>query len=587
MRPSSQRLLCVTLAACGDPSGPAGTDDTDPTHAVDTDVSGGRVWLPPEAQAVRVSMALRGVHPTAADLQTVRADPTQLPTLVDAWLDDPRFGETVRDLYNEVLLTRSVDQQFPQLGPLLKVPRKQILDAVGDEPLALIERVVLEDRPFTDVVTSSTTVLDAVGAKIWSGHDYAAGGPDEQEVHWTDHRPAAGVLSTNALWSRHPSNGSNYNRGRANVIADALLCEDFMSRDVQIGGDVDLSDPAAVNRAVSTRPECVSCHQALDPLASNLWVFSPIVSPGSVAVSYLAGCSTFPLDQCYPFDPYLKDGGLVPVLLGLRAPGYYGHATADLGDVGAAIAADPRFAQCAARRFWSGFAEVPISDVPFDLVADLQRAFTSSGFNAKALARAAVLSPDFLTLDASDPDVAARAVGPLVVRPFQHARLIEDLTGFAYTLSTDDLICATTKLNCYGDVELATDDVYGFRSMTGGIDGVRVTRPTHTFTPVKLLFAAAIAEEAAGWVVKKELRATGERALLDQVGPTTTDEPTVRAQLASLHQRLYAESVTADSAAVDADWALWSTVLVRTADPDDAWSATLSAMLQAPDLLVY
>ncbi|MCB9681551.1 MAG: DUF1800 family protein [Alphaproteobacteria bacterium] len=581
-------LLLAVGCAGVDPDG--GTDDGVDTDTTPSTADGPRQLLSPTEQAVRISTALRARHPTAAELQAVADDPAALDALVDTWLDDPALGATIRSMYAEVLLQRSVDLNYPPLGPLIDATRQELVGAVAEEPLALIERVVTQGLPFTDIVTADWTVLDSTASQMWSGHDYPQGASGEQVVHYTDGRPLAGILSTNGLWARHVSAGSNYHRGRANLIADALLCEDFLARDVPIPGDLDLSDDAVVANALAERPECVSCHQALDPLAANLWDFHPEYTTGAVATSYLAGCATGApfLGLCYPFDPYRPALGLGRVLLRLREPGYYGTPTDDLADVGADIAADPRFARCTVQRFWSWFTETPLEDAPFEVVARLQQDFVASGYDARALLRTIVTHPDFLAVDANRPELAVRAPGPLVVRPFQHARIVEGITGFSWKVKVDDLLCTAGRLGCYGDVVLAEDDVKGFRAMTGGVDGARVTSPTHTMTPVKALFAAALAEEAAGWVVRQELGiGAGTRRLFTQVDADTTDEVTVRAQLASLHADVLAELVAPDDPAVDASFALWSTVLARGGSPLEAWKATLSAMLQSPQILLY
>ena len=119
----------------------------------------------------------------------------------------------------------------------------------------LVRRVVEEDLPLTALVTADWTVLDAVGASLWRGHDYDPGGPDVQVVAFTDGRPAAGLPTTNGLWVRHASMGSNANRGRANAVSNALLCVDYLSRDVPIDGSLDLTDDDAVAAANAPPPE--------------------------------------------------------------------------------------------------------------------------------------------------------------------------------------------------------------------------------------------------------------------------------------------------------------------------------------------
>lgn len=576
--------LLAILSAC---DGGGGAPDGDDPRVVETP-DGPRVLLSPEDRAVRQSMALLGVRPSIDDLERARTEPGALDALVQEAVDDPRFGETVKHLYAELLHLRSYELVMPPRGPLETADRESLSRALSEEPLRLIERVVLEDRPFTEIVTADTTVLDEVGAVLWRGHAYDPGGPAIQEVAFTDGRPGAGILSTHGLWVRHPSNGRNDQRARANLIADALLCEDFLGRDVPAVGAIDLSDPVAVSRALERQDECVSCHQSLDPMAATLWTMFPSHNAGLVDVSYDAGCFP-PADFCYPLRMYRPDLELAWAFYGLRSPGYYGAPVDDLGDLGQSIADDPRFATCTVRRFWSYFAQVDAEDVPLEVVSPLRDAFVASGFDAKALAAAVVTHPDFLALEAPDSAFADRVVGPLVARPFQLAQAVEDLTGFRWVADVDPFVCGTSPYGCYGPADIAQDDIFGYRAMAGGVDGARILRPTHTFTPIRELFAAALAEEAAGYVVREDFARPDrtQRRLLDRAEAANRSAETVRPQLAALHGRILGEVVDADDPAVDPTWALFEAVLARSGEPRDAWRAVLAAMLQSPDLQAY
>jgi hypothetical protein len=575
--------MILLLLACGAPDPADG-----PPPTVDPPAVSELVPLPPRHQLVRISTALRGVRPSAEERETT--DPAARDALIDAWLDDPRFGATVRDLYAELLLMRSTELRLLQTGPMASVPMGEISRALSEEPLALIEHVVMHDRPFTEIVTADYTLLDGRAAKIWRDHDYDPQGPDLQQVRWTDGRPAAGILSTNGLWTRHPSNGANYHRGRANRVSSTLLCQDFLTSDVPIDPTIDLSDDAAVADAVNRNPACVACHQDLDPLAAHLWPFQPVVSEGSQLLAQLSGCTLLG-DLCYPmamYQPLFTNAWLV---LGLRPPAYDDEPSRDVGDLGRHIAADPRFARCAADRFWSYLTQTPRLEIPDRVTDALQATFIDSGFSAKALARAVVTHPEFLARDAATPGLAAELPGPQLLRPEQLGRLLDDLTGFRMIVEVDELVCTLTGLTCYGDVDWMADDVYGMRAIAGGIDGARVTEPTHTATPTRLLALAAMAEEAAGWVVPRDLQEpdASARRLLHLVERDTTeerDEAALRAQLVALHARVLGEDVATDGPEVAADLALWTAVRARR-DPEAAWKALLTAMFQSPQLLFY
>jgi hypothetical protein len=576
--------LLVGLLAC-DRADPPVTDPdpSDPVEQPDPSLTP----LPPTAALARASMALRGVRPTPDELRAVAADPSRFDGYVDEWLRDPRFAATVRDLYADVLYVRSPDATLPQLGPHLRTPRKQLQDAVANEPLRLIERVVTDDLPLTTLVTADWTVLDATGASLWRGHGYDPSGADVQQVPHTDGRPAAGLLTTNGLWVRHASMGANYNRGRANAVSRALLCVDHLDRDVPIDGSIDLADDDAVADAVDTNPACVSCHQSLDPLAATLWPIFPQVDVGAVGLAYLSGCAGPLGDLCYPARLWRPELSGAWRLLRLRPPGLSGQPVDDLGALGAAIAADPRFATCAADRFWSYLTQTPLDEVPFEVSAQLTTTFLDAGLSARALAAAVVTHPRFLARAAVDPAVDAALRGPLIARPEQLGRMVEALTGFAWTQSVDGPECTLLDLNCYGDVELTTDDVFGFRAMAGGVDGASVLVPVLHPTPVQQLALAALAEDAAGFLLRNDLDLpAAERRLLTLVELDTTDEPAVRAQLAELHLAVLSELVDPAGPEVDATWQLWQAVHARST-PRRAWTATLAALLQAPQAWMY
>jgi len=165
---------------------------------------------------------------------------------------------------------------------------------LNEEPLRLIEYVIREGRPYTEILTADYTLCNDVTMSVWGrnqpifeGIDYSIGLSVEQPLAgaryqgWNRCRyvepghSTAGVLSTNAFYMRHQSAGGNMNRGRANVITAAFLCLDFLDQPVTLSAEtVDLADPDAVLNAVK-EPPCSQCHQDLDRIASFLFNYRP------------------------------------------------------------------------------------------------------------------------------------------------------------------------------------------------------------------------------------------------------------------------------------------------------------------------
>ena len=582
---SMAALALLLLTGCGAPQEPA-----PPTTALEPAVE----YLSPTEHLVRASMALRGVRPSLDEITAVAQDPGALEGLVDGWLQSEAFGATIRDMHAEALLVRSEGLRYPQLGPLFGVDGVDIVYGISEAPLKLIEDIVLRDAPYTEIVTAQSTLTNEVGAIIF-GQDWDPSGEEWQVTTWGDARPVAGILSESALWLRHISDGSNYHRGRANLIADALLCSDFLGRDIAITSDVDLSDDAAVADAVNSQAECVGCHQALDPLAGLLWGFRGKINQTAVLRAYQDGycdgtAQGGQVQNCFPlthYRPQLEDRWEE---VGLREPGYFGMEALDLEDLGQLIAADPRFSLCTAKRFWGYLAQQEVGDVPLEIAAPLQDVFVQSGYSARTLARTIVLSDAFRVSHATAEDAGMVHASLQVLRPQQAARMLEDLTGFAWLVDLDPRVggikpCVQNG-DCNGVVNMVTTSGFGFEAMTGGIDSNLVLVPTHTTTPIKSLFSGAVAAEAAGYVVGNDVAADpAERRLLTALDGEVTED-VARAQLVALHARVLGEVVADDSVEVDASYALFATALAAS-DPVTAWTVVLTAFLQDTSLLFY
>jgi hypothetical protein len=565
-----------------------GSDEgTDGSDGSGTD-GGGTVPLPdtslsPARQLARISIALRGLPPSAEDFTAIESDPTRLASFVDTYLYDPAFLETIKDAYAERLLLRQ-DQVIPLSddGPMVAYSESGAF-AMFESPLQLIAHVVDEDRSFTDIVTTDDVWVNAPMSDA-IGEPFASGGDEWQLQHgWSDGRPDAGLLSNSILWIRHQSVGSNDQRGRANIVADALLCEAFSDRDVDIDGTIDLGSEEAILDAVYTNDNCLACHQALEPLAANFWGYQKAYNAIGISVAYQQGCGTNG-ENCYPLVEYKDDEvDAWSHIENAPAPGYYGtQVQGGLPELGSDIAKDPRFAQCVVRTVYGYLAQIDRSAVPLETVASYQKVFEDSGFNVRTLTKAIVLSPEFL-LDGNGED---GTVGLLNMRPEAIGRTVSSLTGFVWRAGYDDDGCQ--GFDCYGTVDLMNNDNFGFRAMMGGVDGMYVTSPVWETTPTRLLSVDAFVSEAAAWVVNKDLQLSdrSQRTLLkDLSNPVLAAD--IKTQLAALYFRLYGEQVDLDGPEVALLNSFWADAYARRGDATEAWTLTVAAMLQDPELLFY
>jgi hypothetical protein len=531
----------------------------------------------PAQHLLRASMVLRGVRPSAAEIQQVVDDPSALAAVVEGYLYDPRFGDAMRDLHNEAWSFRATAQtNVPASGTLAVEPMGRLRRSLYESPLRTISYIIEEDRPYTEILTADYQLADDVVARAWSnldGYDQAAGG--WQVVGWSDDRPRAGILSDNVLYIRFASMGSNYNRGRANSMSRALLCHDYLDREITLEGALDLSNPDVVADAVTASEACATCHRTLDPLAS----FFPF------RTGFALYLQEWPAEL---YDPnwVTQEGWWYATEV---APSYYGQAGTSLDDLARDILADDRFALCTAKRFYAWMTQTPLHHVPDDVAGDLQDVLVGSGWNARTLARAVVMHPDFRVSHARDAATADGLVGLQKVRPEQLERMVADLTGFTWQTDVPELCCgAPAGSSPVGVIPVTTDAWSGFQTLLGGIDGAFVSQPSNTANTTSTLALRQLAAEAAAYLVREDFALpAAERRRLRGVEATTVDEASIRAQLVSLHVDLYAEQVAADDASVSLAWSIWSEVHRSSGDGRRAWEATLTAMLQDWRMFYY
>jgi hypothetical protein len=533
-------LGVLTMLSC------AGYPDGVPPAAPDTSMRA----------LTRASLDLRGVRPSLVELQTVRDDPGALDDLVEIMVQDERFGDRYAELMASVWLTPTTESDHGQATyPVTDV--YAMLESIGQEPLRLIGHVAAEDLPFTEVVTADWSVIDHHLAEFYPT-DYPAGETGWRVVHYTDDRPAAGILATNGLWWRYDSTQSNANRGRANAVSRTLLCHDFLEQEIAGDRDLDLLDEDAVATAVQEAPACVACHATLDPLASYFWGF-------------YNHFNFSPAEQSH----YHPERELDWEIYGGSAPSYPGAEGGGLRELGLALAQDPRFIECAVERTWEQLMARPAGLGDIDTLSRHREAFLEGGLTARSLVASIIEDPAY---QAIDPTVE-RALAAKLVTPDLFAAELEDLTGYRFTS---------------GDRDAFATDLFGMRTMAGGLGAGFDIEAVVAPTPTTALVVERIAQAAAWHVAAHDLAAhdasSGDAVLLTRLQwDETPSENASRfnAQLRDLHLRVLSRDLADDAPRMQDARALWTAVEAAGGSKVDAWAAVLTWMFRDPDFLIY
>jgi hypothetical protein len=519
-------LPLLALAGCSDGQGSGDTTET-PTDTASTPISGlidDLAWL------ARASLDLRGIRPSLDELNAITDGTATVPDQVDDWLQDPRFPQRMAWLWNDVLHTATWADDYSRFGDLEFAEWR----AIGQEPLQLIAAIIDEDRPFSDVLTSSESRIDRTLAEIWG---LEAAGDDWAWIAYTDGRPAAGLLSTNTLWLRYTADAVNYNRTRANSVADLFLCADFLKREGGFSFAVSPEALADVERAVAEQPACLTCHSALDPLASFFGGFAE----RSVEL---------PADQYLQWSQHSADffAARIP-------PAYFGIPGGDVADLGAMMAQDPRFAACAAGRFYEGLVRTPPTLV--EQTAWGAR-FTELDMDVRHLVSELVVGE------------AYRADDGRLLRTEQIGEALTELLAWG---SGSELSDGLNPLSWSEDHRLlgggTDDDTVLIRNNSPGV-GLQV-------------LLEWTARQAAGPALSADL-ARAEPQLLTAGIPV--DESGLRAQLVVWHARFLSRPTTQDAPEIDALVTLWQDA-GGSEDPESALTEVLGAFIRHPASVVY
>lgn len=520
--------------------------------------------LPKREQLIRLSMDLRGLHPTEQELADFDAsdDPSGLwAQHVDEWIEDPGFIPRMKEVFNQRYLMRTGDVYFdPSEAGLGGIDDRVLAEDIANEPLSLLEYTIMNELPYSYMVTADHTMANADLAQYW-GIEYPEGANGGwTPAQYTDGRPHSGMLTMTTTWQRYPSMGGNANRHRANAISKMFLCDDYLSRPIVLNRaaiDQLLIDP---EDAIGTNSGCQSCHSSLDPLAGNFF--------GFFNYDAVEG-----LDQTH----YRPENEEEWRYYSGKEPGYYGTPTGNIPEFGRKLAADSRFTDCAVKTVWEGLTQRTLTDADWPEVAPHWEVFDSSEQNIKELVRSIVNDPAYASIAAKDPEVDERFVGRKVVSPEQLSNVFEQVTGYTWLFDGRDGL---------------RNNSMGLPVLAGGIDSRFVTVRSYIPTVGAVFVQERMAQAAAYFVAVHDLdpNRTEEAKLFNFITIQDTPESNPEAfdtQIRYLYLVVTGVPLPEDATEPADLTAAWKYQYSVDASPTAAWAGVLSAVLRDPRVIFY
>lgn len=500
---------------------------------------------------------------------------TALDAVMDGLMNEAPFYARVREMYNDLILTDkdaddrgSVTNNFDLdafsnrdyyednfSGNTRSDLREKANYGIARAPLALIEHVVANNRPFTEILTADYLMVNPYSAVIFGVNAGDANFPFSSDTNQANHDvddfrpvsnlmqqagdqaqvPLAGVIATHAFLARYPSTNTNVNRKRARYVFDYFLGVDIEGLAARDGLDLD-----NVIGAVPTYedPQCTVCHVVMDPIAG---LFTKRDNGGEYDEdnSFRHNQTTSGVPRMVPAGYSLDPADLLPT----------SEQNQPLRWMAQRMAADDRFAARTVRTVLSGLTGIEATaPTTIAFINETKNRFVASNYDFKRLVKDIVLSDYFRAQNLAVTEAPSEYVD----------------VGTGRLLTPEELdrrIRAVTQANYDWRGPNSNSGLGGRHYLLyGGIDSDEVT--TRTTEPTSLMDGVQerIANQVACERVANDLANSGSMfpfAVATDVPENQPGEDSIRQNIVHLHRLLLGEDRTVNDAEAEATFQLF------------------------------
>ncbi|MCA9707189.1 MAG: hypothetical protein KDK70_15155 [Myxococcales bacterium] len=243
----------------------------------------GLVDLDEEQTLRKATFLLASRMPTAEELDAVRgAGIDALDPVLDAVLHEDPFYGRIKEIVNDMLHTDAyrigddavdtVDEDmFPDAfwfdaiedTDVKNQMRALTNEAIAREPLEIVEYVLRNDKPFTEVFTGDYTIINPYSARSYGvpASEFADYDDASEKIPWSfEEIPQAGLLTTSVFLNRYPTTPTNRNRARSRFFYKFFLATDVMRLAAR---PLDATQIQSHNPTLNVAA-CTVCHANID-----------------------------------------------------------------------------------------------------------------------------------------------------------------------------------------------------------------------------------------------------------------------------------------------------------------------------------
>jgi cytochrome c553 len=253
----------------------------------------------------RASILLGYGVPEASKLDNLtNASEATLKSELRSLMQGDNFRQFLKTGANDQLLVRSVNindirfrlrsyyKRFDEIEsttPNRSAWERDLINEIREEPLELINYVVQNDLPYTEILTADYTMMSDSLADLYRAQNipaddqwargknqgqYQHTGRNRPSVDWDGANPISqphvGILSSLAYLNQNPSTATNRNRARSR-----WTMYHFLGYDIEASAPrVNIDDASDGNNPTLNNPACTVCHTTMDPIAAAFQDYS-------------------------------------------------------------------------------------------------------------------------------------------------------------------------------------------------------------------------------------------------------------------------------------------------------------------------
>jgi hypothetical protein len=461
-------------------------------------------------------------------------------------------------------------------------------DAVAREGLELINYIVRNNRPITELVNADYTMVNWYSQKVYdaelvspeatftqlgdesapceayySGYSSASLRYDPydfkparitRKLQHTTAIPHAGILTSAMFLNRFPTTETNRNRHRSYIVYDKFLDTDIL--EIEGSRPEDAIDTTSTNPTLQNAA-CYTCHAVMDPVASAFqhWDERGRLIPSTINAS-----------------SWSSSGIEAPGIAGKVLPLSGGSSAVEtmLPWLGNEIAQDPRYMRAITRHLYNGIIGQDLLSAPGDNAdTDVVTAFNAQRSILSSIGQAM----------ATDNWNLKTAITGLLLSPYYRANTVDtnkvvaaDHIGATRLLSPEMLQRKLTATLGFDWYELRENDQDN-RIMFGGIDSdsviERIHNPSGLMVAMQERMAVEMACRATAFdFTKVRTPDLNERRLFKFVSPDVqpfdadgfelpSNIESIKKNIQYLHSTLLSENLSITDAEIEATYQLF------------------------------